>query len=445
MHLNCSYQYAPIQDSDARSLTDCETKRGTQNAHAQQLLAALHQRRTIVAQGKSQCTGFCSIFEILYRKLVIQIDVIFIIFLCLFSRKVKMDSHHHPELISINDTVVYPRNNATLHKVYDGGLVYLCEPGTDFDSINAAFFWLIFIVSVTGNGLLLHILFHFENLRNVTNLFVLNLTCSDLVFTITLPFWAIYHTSHWVFGDLACKFLTAAYFVGLYSSVILLTAITVDRFITVVVQNQLSTSVRRHRCAMGACAGAWIISIAASLSEAVDTVVEEVRDGFFTCGASSSYSDSKLGYYLQVSLLFFLPFAIIVFCYSAILRTVMHTSNRRKLRTVMVVLSIVLVFFVCWGPYHIMLLVHTLYQPRGCIAEESFYLANDICRLLAYSHCCMNPLLYMFSQKLRRHLVRLFRCETVRRRNSDRGSRQGSSNVFQNGVVTSNLLELQSK
>ncbi|XP_071375504.1 chemokine XC receptor 1 [Centroberyx affinis] len=330
-----------------------------------------------------------------------------------------------------NDTI-----NATVPDYYDGGEVeYLCEEEMYFGSINAAFFFLIFIFSVIGNGLLLCVLFCYEDKKKVTNLFVLNLACSDLVFTLTLPFWAIDFLSHWVFGDFACKFLIAAYFVGLYSSVILLTAMTVDRFATVVLQWP-SSLVKRQRCAMGACALAWVISIAACLSDAINTKVEVHREDFFTCEAST---EDKLGYYLQVSLLFFLPFAIIVFCYSAILRTVLHAATRQKHRTVVVVLCIVVVFFMCWGPYNMLIFILSLYEPQDCNVRERLNLTFDIFRLLAYSHCCMNPMLYMLSQKFRRHLVCLLHCGNAKRkeREKEKSIGQSTSNVIQHAAVKS--------
>uniref|UniRef100_UPI003AACA0D6 chemokine XC receptor 1 n=1 Tax=Centroberyx gerrardi TaxID=166262 RepID=UPI003AACA0D6 len=342
-----------------------------------------------------------------------------------------------------NDTI-----NGTVPDYYgDGELEYLCEEGMYFGSINAAFFFLIFIFSVTGNSLLLCVLFCYEDKKKVTNLFVLNLACSDLVFTLTLPFWAIYYLSHWVFGDFACKFLTAAYFVGLYSSIILLTAMTVDRFATVVLQWP-SSPVKRQRCAMGACALAWVISIVACLSDAINTKVEVQGEDVFSCEASTITED-KLGYYLQVSLLFFLPFAIIVFCYSAILRTVLHAATRKKHRTVVVVLCIVVVFFICWGPYNMLIFRLSLYEPQDCYVRERLYLTFDICRLLAYSHCCMNPMLYMLSQKFRRHLVRLLHCENAKRkeREKEKSIGQSTSNVIQHAAVKScnsaELLELR--
>ncbi|XP_070701007.1 chemokine XC receptor 1-like [Pempheris klunzingeri] len=319
-------------------------------------------------------------------------------------------------------------------------VVYLCDEVFDFSTVSSAFFILIFILSVTGNVLLLFVLAIYEDLKNITNLFILNLACSDLVFTVTLPFWAAYYLHHWIFGDFTCKFMTAAYFVGLYSSVILLTAMTVDRFITVVLHNWWSSPVRRRRYAMAACAAAWVISIAASVSDAIKVEVETSWNNLSTCEAPSDGPDIKLGYYLQVSLLFFLPFVIIVFCYSAILKTVLQATNRKRYRTVVVVLCIVAAFFICWGPYNVLLFVMSMYDPRGCNEIERLYIAHSICRILAFFHCCMNPVLYLLSQKLRTHLLQLLHCKCVRIKCKERGTAttviQNVAFIAQNSAVT---------
>ncbi|XP_039874294.1 chemokine XC receptor 1-like [Simochromis diagramma] len=295
---------------------------------------------------------------------------------------------------------------------------YICD--TNFPNITGPLFILIFILSIIGNSLLLCVLFIYEGLKSITNIFILNLACSDLIFTITLPFWAVHHLHHWVFGDFICKFMTAVFFVGLYSSVILLTAMTVARFIRVVLPNWKNNRAIRKKCAVGACIAAWIISISASLHDATKVKFES-WDGKNYC---YDESEDELGHYLQVSLLFFLPLAIIIFCYSAILKTVLQGLNRKKHKTIAVLLCIVAVFFICWGPYHIMLLIKSLYKPKGCKAKERLEVAYHICEMLAYSHCCMNPLLYMLSKKLRKHLLNLLRCENVRRKNRERDTRQ---------------------
>ncbi|KAL3988652.1 aconitate hydratase [Sarotherodon galilaeus] len=305
-----------------------------------------------------------------------------------------------------------------------GDAEYICD--TNVPTITGPLFILIFILSITCNSLLLCVLFIYENLKNVTNIFILNLACSDLIFTITLPFWAVDHLHHWVFGDFVCKVITAGFDVGLYSSVILLTAMTVDRFTTVVLHNWPISHARVKRCAIGACIAAWVISISASMSDAMKVKVENFY-GFNYC---YDESENNLGRYLQVSLLFFLPFTIIIFCYSAILMKVLQGLNRKKFRTVAVLLCIVAAFFICWGPYHIVLLIKSLNTNKDCKVLKRLEVAYHICEMLAYSHCCMNPLLYMLSQKLRKHLLNLLRCEKVNRKKRERSTSLNTSQQF---------------
>lgn len=293
-------------------------------------------------------------------------------------------------------------------------VAYFCEM-SDFDTISGAIYVSIFVFSLAGNVLVLAILLLGEKLKNVTSVFVLNLACSDLVFTLTLPFWAYYQLHHWVFGEYACKFVTAAYITGVYSSVILLTAITLDRFITVVLQWP-NNPTRRKRFVAVSCAAAWIISGVASVNDAINVKVETQWNNFSSCEDSSQDSEVNLGYYLQVSLLFFLPLAIIVFCYSGIVKTILRASSRGTHRPVVMILCIVAVFFICWGPYNIILITKIFYKPRDCYASERLYNAYSVCRIIAYSHCCMNPLLYMIPQTFRKHIWKVLCCRNSKKK-----------------------------
>ncbi|KAL3988649.1 protein unc-45 [Sarotherodon galilaeus] len=326
---------------------------------------------------------------------------------------------------------------ANFTSTHDGATdPYFCD--INVTDITGPFFILIFVFSVIGNSLLLCVLFIYENLKNVTNIFILNLACSDLIFTITVPFWVVDYLHDWIFGDFGCKFMTAAYRAGLYSSVILLTAMTVDRFIAVVLHKLKINHAKRKKYAICSCIAAWVISISASLSDAMKVKVIK-WDGFNYC---EDESEDKLRDYLQVSLLFFLPFAIIIFCYSAILMKVLQGLNRKKFRTVAVLLCIVAAFFICWGPYHIWLLITSFDMPNDCKAQEWLYITYHICEKLTYSHCCVNPLLCMLSQKLRKHLLNLLRCENVCRKNRETDTGQTVAFTAQRSAVQLELHNL---
>lgn len=309
---------------------------------------------------------------------------------------------------------------------YDDG-PYLCEI-SDFNTINGAIFASIFVLGFAGNVLVISVLLLGEKLKGVTSVFVVNLACSDLLFTLTLPFWAYYQLHHWLFGEYACKLVTAAYITGMYSSVILLTAITVDRFVTVVLQWP-NDPARRKRFAAVSCAAAWIISGAASVNDAINVKVETQWDNLSSCEDFSQDSEVNLGYYLQVSLLFFLPLAIILFCSAVIIKTILRTSIRRTSWPVVMILCIVSVFFICWGPYNIILITKAFYQPQSCYAHQRLYDAYSVCRIIAYSHCCLNPVLYMMPRTYRKHVWKVLQCRNSKKKERDAAVGQSTTTL----------------
>lgn len=286
----------------------------------------------------------------------------------------------------------------------NGSVVYFCDE-EQFDSaiLNGALFIVVFILSFTGNIFIACALLLHKTGTTVTNLFVLNVVFSDLLFAFTLPFWSAFFLHHWVFGEIMCKLIFVCYITGQYSSVLLLTAMTVDRFQTIVLQWPKNRA-RRMRYAQASCVAAWFMGVGASVGDAMNAEVTNNGDGWL-CEDSSENDTITLGYYLQASLLFFLPLAIIVFCYVAILKTVLHASNRKQQRTVLMVLCIVVAFFICWAPYNVLLLVVASVEVDACSSQWHLSLAEFICRLLAYCHCCVNPALYMSSQKLRKPVL----------------------------------------
>ncbi|KAK2885221.1 hypothetical protein Q8A67_016058 [Cirrhinus molitorella] len=67
------------------------------------------------------------------------------------------------------------------------------------------FFMMVVVLSCMGNILVLVILALYESLKSLTNVFILNLALSDLLFTSGLPFWASYYIWGWTLGESGCK------------------------------------------------------------------------------------------------------------------------------------------------------------------------------------------------------------------------------------------------
>lgn len=286
-------------------------------------------------------------------------------------------------------------------------LISMCEVD-DYSKTTSVCYATIFCLSILGNGFLVCALTCYEDLKRATNLFMFCLALFDLLFTLTLPFWCVELLHHWVFGDIACKIMTGAYFVGIYGSLILLTAMTLDRFVVVVVRSYWLTRSRRLKCSKAACVGAWIISLIACLRDSIAAKSQNIHINTYAC-ESPNMHDEKAGYYAQLILLFLVPFAIIAFCYTKIILTLMSTSTRQKYRTVILVLCIVIAFFICWGPYHIIIVLMSIYDFDPC-EHYQLHVAFIVCRILAFSHCCINPALYIVRGKYRNLLSSLLLC-----------------------------------
>ncbi|XP_029445517.1 C-C chemokine receptor type 3-like [Rhinatrema bivittatum] len=297
----------------------------------------------------------------------------------------------------------------------DGEPVFLCETHDTIQfgaSIIPIFYHLVFICSILGNGLILFILVKYEKMKTVTNLFILNLVVSDLLFAFSLPFWATYYSSEWIFGDGMCKLMTVVYYLGFYSCILFLTMMTMDRYLAVV--HAVSAARTRRICyATVASIIVWAISLLATIPKFfLYGTRKDFREGILceeTGYAADNIQTWKLvGYYQQLILFFLIPLAIILYCYLLIVVKLFRTKMHGKYKAVKLIFIIVLVFFLCWTPYNVVVFLKTRQKSQvsardSCNNELDY--AFYICRNIAYFHCCINPFFYTFvGTKFRRHL-----------------------------------------
>ncbi|TNN33887.1 C-C chemokine receptor type 1 [Liparis tanakae] len=283
-----------------------------------------------------------------------------------------------------------------------------------------AFYGTTFVLSYLGNGLVLYILYKYEKLSSVTNVFLLNLVLSNLLFAGSLPFWAAYHLSEWLFGAALCKLVSAAYFIGFYSSVLFLTLMTFDRYLAVVHAVAAAKS-RKKAYAAAASAAVWCVSVAASLKELVlQNVWRSPLDGLL-CEEAGFPEDAMrrwrlVSYYQQFLLFFLLPLLMVTYCYASIAARVLATRMKEKCRAIKLIFVIVFTFFACWTPYNVVILLRALRTSGpgedggSCSGAEGLDLALYVSRNIAYLYCCVSPVFYTFvGKKFQRHFRRLVR------------------------------------
>ncbi|XP_046725456.1 chemokine XC receptor 1-like isoform X2 [Silurus meridionalis] len=290
---------------------------------------------------------------------------------------------------------------------YEDGLCHKEEVAKVGSIVVPLFFGIVVVFSLIGNILVLVIIGLYENLKSLTNIFILNLALSDLLFTFGLPFWAWYYIWGWNLGDVACKAVSFFFYAGFYSSVVFLILMTIQRYMAVV--HPLSDWERRQGFALIPIL-AWVVSIAVALPAPIFNSIQADPENpqKLYCEYNSTEVYITITYTQNVFFVF--AFVVMGFCYIRILQTIIKTRTNKRHRSIRLILCIVIVFFLGWAPYNLVMFLHTLVHHQidyftDCEVTHHLDYAEYVCKLLAFSHCCLNPVFYVFvGVKFRNHL-----------------------------------------
>lgn len=118
------------------------------------------------------------------------------------------------------------------------------------------------------------------------------------------------------------------------------------------------------------------------------------------------YSDGQrlVSNIVETSFGFVIPLTVLSICYSCVARKIQALKRRERMKTGKLIAAVVIGFFVCWLPYHVLNLIiisalmlkHT--QPDT--AKELLETANVVIKFhgaLAFLSSCLNPILYAFA------------------------------------------------
>ncbi|XP_037537885.1 C-C chemokine receptor type 9a [Nematolebias whitei] len=281
-------------------------------------------------------------------------------------------------------------------------------------------FWIITIVGGVGNLAVVWIYLNVrKRLKTMTDMYLLNLAVADLLFLVTLPLWAAEASYSWIFGHTLCKINSALYKVNLFSSMLLLTCISVDRYIVIVQSTKAQNSqMERRRCSRLVCAAVWLVALLLATPELVFSMPTSVESKYYCRMVFPAYLGNRakiLVLSLQVSMGFFLPFIVMAYCYSVIGFTLLNTRNFEKHKAMRVILAVVVAFVVSQLPYNSMLVMETAQAfnltETDCEKVKAMDKMEQVLKSVAYMHACLNPFLYVFvGVRFHRDLKQLLHC-----------------------------------
>lgn len=331
-------------------------------------------------------------------------------------------------------------SGSTTDDYTDTDLVSLCDKSMvrDFRKYyEPPLYLLIVILGSVGNMLVIWIYMHFKNrLKTMTDVYLLNLAMADLFFLCTLPFWAADAINGWTFGTPLCKGVSAIYKINFFSSMLLLTCISVDRYVMIVQTTKAQNSKKlRLTYSKFICVFVWLLAVVLSIPELLFANAKQDSEGNSYCTMiywNNTNNQTKiLVLALQISMGFCIPLLVMIFCYSSIIYTLLKSRNFQKHKALRVILAVVLVFILTQLPYNGMLVMQAAQAANTTITDcdkaQSFDIATQVTKSVAYTHCCLNMFVYAFvGVRFRKDVVRLVQMYSCFR-SSAKPFKQGAS------------------
>ncbi|XP_055065444.2 C-C chemokine receptor type 5 [Misgurnus anguillicaudatus] len=276
------------------------------------------------------------------------------------------------------------------------------------------FYSIVFIIGFIGNGLVVWVLIRYRHKSNMTDVCLLNLAISDLLFLVSLPFFAHSAIADWIFGKFMCHTVTGLYMLGLHGSIFFMVLMTVDRYVIIVHPHSIFSRNRSANMGLVLASVVWILSLFASLPNII--IAHESKEMNSSTYCYSNYSSNAVKYFIYFKmnvLSLFLPLIIMGYCYARIIPTLTSIKSQKRHKIIRLILAVVAVYFLFWTPYNITIFLFFM-QTQGYMQshewQSSLSLTMQWVETIAYSHCCLNPIIYGFvGEKFRREVIKVIK------------------------------------
>lgn len=318
---------------------------------------------------------------------------------------------------------------------YKSSLLTIKEPTT---IILVSLYAIIFTLALFGNILVLLVIILNKHMKSVTNYFLVNLICADLLVTvICMPLTVgeiVYE--EWIYGLFLCKTTAFLQGVSVSASVFTISALSFERYIALK-HSLLARRIMNNGLLRKVIMGIWFCSIVIMIPL---ILVKQLKIFPLLEFSKIVYCHEvwpKLIYRRLYDFCLFLfiyifPGIMIIASYSTTgfhlmnkqlhLQTKLFHSHgscrvlimRRQVAKMLFLLAIL--FAVSWLPYYTILMYMDFSQSHSPNLMTTFSFAL----LLGHTHCAQNPFIYFFmNHTFRRSMINMLTCNKYRRESSN--------------------------
>ncbi|CAF1125203.1 unnamed protein product, partial [Didymodactylos carnosus] len=288
------------------------------------------------------------------------------------------------------------------------------------------------ILTITSNIFVCLVVFYYQRMVTVTNLFIVNLAISDLligIFCIPIVLISDYLLSNWPFGTFMCKYFSFAQSVCVMCTVYTLIAMSIDRYLAVVhPMNQLKITQGQCKKLL---ALLWLFAISFSIPVYIEMNTRRVcynRGNKIhlqtICEANGISKSLQTAYNItSIIMIYFIPLVVLSIVYIRLGQALnksrapgeahserdakMEKSKRKVIKMCCVV---VIMFGICWLPMQIYInILRQFLEVKGYKYIPHIYFAFHI---MAMSNSCINPFIYgVMSSKFRNGYIYFLKCK----------------------------------
>ncbi|NXD15947.1 PAR4 protein, partial [Nothocercus nigrocapillus] len=267
---------------------------------------------------------------------------------------------------------------------------------------------LVFLVGLPSNGLALWVLATRAEKLTPT-VFLMNLACADLLLVLVLPFKIFYYFSgnNWPFGEGLCRLTTAFFYGNMYCSVLLLTCISVDRYLAVV-HPFFSRSFRTPAFAAYVCTAIWLCATVFTLPLMLQQQSYPLYRGNVTLchDVLPRHEDDGYYFYYYVCLIvcaFLAPLLVMLLSYCSVLRALLR-GGKRYSHSVKLTALVLFTLVAFYTPSNVLLLVH--YSSYCSKLRGNLYVSYMVSLAISTFNSCADPFIYYYVSEDFRDKVR---------------------------------------
>uniref|UniRef100_A0A3B4Z555 Purinergic receptor P2Y13 n=1 Tax=Stegastes partitus TaxID=144197 RepID=A0A3B4Z555_9TELE len=271
-------------------------------------------------------------------------------------------------------------------------------------------YFLMFPVALLLNGVAAWVSLHLKSTSTFV-VYLKNLVAADLIMTLIIPIKGasdLPGASQQLYR-LSCRYFSVIFYSTLYTCISLLGIISVDRFFKIMMpRSKLCQNLTLSKLISGS---VWVMQFGGTalpniiLTNKSGENMTEIDSCMKLKGPAGLQFHEKA--IIFVNVLFWFVSVVIVVCYIGIANKVIQSfrnsgsnNNQGKQKIKLRVFLVVIVFFVAFGPYHIIRIPYTFQQVNSSSYADCSYVISkfvkDLSLWLATTNICMDPLLYVF-------------------------------------------------